>query len=232
MRFQYAGREYDSDAQLYYYRARWYDPAARRFISEDPIGLNGGINLYAYVGNNPINQKDSLGLAEDGKLKAFIEDLMNESGTWISGTVNAAVLTMAWATGIGKDTYNFNGDDAMTKLMRRDPQIQKAIQYYTEKNKNVSCRSDYTPLTNYPGKFGIPGLLKAGLNPARQFVGSYTIRIDPDGPNKIKINLWNTTSVESGTYGIGPEYERHSIGIFGLSGGNVEQNYSWSQAYP
>jgi len=42
--------------------ARWYDPQARRFISEDPIGLNGGINLYAYVGNNPINAIDPLGL--------------------------------------------------------------------------------------------------------------------------------------------------------------------------
>jgi hypothetical protein len=43
---------------LYYHRARYYDPQARRFISEDPIGLDGGINLYAYVGNNPLNLTD------------------------------------------------------------------------------------------------------------------------------------------------------------------------------
>jgi len=60
-RFLYAGRDYDADTELYYYRARWYDPQARRFISEDPIGLNGGINLYAYVGNNPINAIDPFG---------------------------------------------------------------------------------------------------------------------------------------------------------------------------
>jgi RHS repeat-associated protein len=63
-RFQYTGREYDPDTKLYYYRARWYDPEARRFISEDPIGLNGGINLYGYVGNNPLNRIDPWGLQD------------------------------------------------------------------------------------------------------------------------------------------------------------------------
>jgi RHS repeat-associated protein len=46
---------------LSYYRARWYDPAAKRFITEDPIGLDGGINLYGYVGNNPLNLTDPYG---------------------------------------------------------------------------------------------------------------------------------------------------------------------------
>jgi RHS repeat-associated protein len=52
---------------LCYHRARYYDPQARRFISEDPIGLEGGINLYAYVGNNPINIMDPMGL-DDPKM--------------------------------------------------------------------------------------------------------------------------------------------------------------------
>jgi RHS repeat-associated protein len=58
----FTGREWDSDASLYYYRARYYDPAAGRFASEDPIGFEGGINLYAYVLNNPINATDPTGL--------------------------------------------------------------------------------------------------------------------------------------------------------------------------
>jgi RHS repeat-associated protein len=48
--FAYTGREWDADAELYYYRARWYDPVAERFLSEDPSGFGGGdANLYRYV---------------------------------------------------------------------------------------------------------------------------------------------------------------------------------------
>jgi RHS repeat-associated protein len=62
-RYGYTGREFDSDTGLYYYRARWYDSQVGRFISEDPIGLNGGgTNLYGYVHNNPINSYDPTGL--------------------------------------------------------------------------------------------------------------------------------------------------------------------------
>jgi RHS repeat-associated protein len=61
-RLQFAGREYDSETGLYYNRARYYDPSLGRFISEDPIGLNGDVNLYAYAGNDPVNHNDPTGL--------------------------------------------------------------------------------------------------------------------------------------------------------------------------
>ena len=46
---------------LYYYRARHYSPAWGRFLQADPIGYAGGANLYAYVGNDPLNNTDPLG---------------------------------------------------------------------------------------------------------------------------------------------------------------------------
>jgi RHS repeat-associated protein len=61
-RYGYTGREADTDTGLLYYRARWYDPQTGRFISEDPIGFDGGINWYAYVENNPANLVDPSGL--------------------------------------------------------------------------------------------------------------------------------------------------------------------------
>jgi RHS repeat-associated protein len=58
---QFAGREYDAETQLYYDRARYIDPALGRFVSEDPIGLAGGANLYTFVGNDPVNGWDPSG---------------------------------------------------------------------------------------------------------------------------------------------------------------------------
>jgi RHS repeat-associated protein len=59
---RYMARELDPGTQLYYVRNRWYDPALARFVSEDPIGLEGGINPYVYAGNSPTNATDPFGL--------------------------------------------------------------------------------------------------------------------------------------------------------------------------
>ena len=64
-RIRFAAREYDSESELYFMRARYYDPQMRRFLTEDPLGLASGINPYAYVGNNPINGRDPSGLTDE-----------------------------------------------------------------------------------------------------------------------------------------------------------------------
>src|SRR5438094_811233 len=63
--FRFAARQLDSETGLYYMRARYYDPQLGRFVSEDPIGLAGGINAYAYTGDNPVNGRDPSGTCGD-----------------------------------------------------------------------------------------------------------------------------------------------------------------------
>jgi RHS repeat-associated protein len=60
--YAFTGREWDSETGLHYYRARYYDPKLGRFLSEDPIGLGGGLNLFVYVLNRPVNWIDPFGL--------------------------------------------------------------------------------------------------------------------------------------------------------------------------
>ena len=59
--YGYTGREPD-ETGLVYYRARYYDPSIGRFTQRDPSGLRGGINAYAYVGDDPVNLLDPSGL--------------------------------------------------------------------------------------------------------------------------------------------------------------------------
>jgi RHS repeat-associated protein len=59
------GYQRDSEVDLYFVRARYYDFAAGRWVSRDPIGLAGGDpNLYRYVANDPVNRADPGGLQD------------------------------------------------------------------------------------------------------------------------------------------------------------------------
>jgi RHS repeat-associated protein len=70
VRVRWQGLFYEGDAtQLYYVRTRWYDPVTHRFLTPDPIGLEGGLNPYTFAGNDPVNGSDPSGL----KCKYFLD---------------------------------------------------------------------------------------------------------------------------------------------------------------
>ncbi|MET8153162.1 RHS repeat-associated core domain-containing protein [Actinoplanes sp. NPDC049668] len=86
-RFSWTGRERD-DFGLSYHRARYYDPELQRFISEDPIGQAGGLNLYAYAGNSPTNATDPSGnnpLLVGCLVGGFSDGLLDFAGQRLSG---------------------------------------------------------------------------------------------------------------------------------------------------
>jgi RHS repeat-associated protein len=89
--YYFTGREWDSGAEVYYYRARYYDPNNGRFLSHDPIGLEAGdTNFYRYVNNNPIGLVDPMGL-------------------WTAGLGSSASISGFGMTASASFTLNFDG---------------------------------------------------------------------------------------------------------------------------
>mgnify|MGYP001613144782 CR=1 FL=1 len=81
-RYKYTAREWDAESLTNYYRARNQDPRTGRFLSRDPIEYEGGINLYTYCQNTPVNLTDPLGLGADKGVTEEGDTRHNEWKDW------------------------------------------------------------------------------------------------------------------------------------------------------
>ena len=107
-RFMYAGREWDGEVGLYYYRKRYYDPSNGRFISRDPKKLRpGDPNLYRYVANDSVNFRDPSGLDRFWVQEPIqtAKDIWNGIDAWWN-TPGSAGAVGGGATGAGIGTVS------------------------------------------------------------------------------------------------------------------------------
>lgn len=96
--YAFTGREWEPETGLYYYRARYYDPKAGRFVSEDPAGLEDGPNRYTYVRNKPADRIDPTGRFTQAERK-YCRDPRNWKAC-ADGTLCAGFSTVAfWGAG-------------------------------------------------------------------------------------------------------------------------------------
>jgi RHS repeat-associated protein len=87
--------EYQGESGQQYKRNRYYDPTTGRFTQEDPIGLAGGMNLYGYVGGDPINFGDPFGLCPPKDHNSSDCSWMHEKGLESAGLLDP----VAWLSG-------------------------------------------------------------------------------------------------------------------------------------
>ncbi|CAC9533662.1 Putative insecticidal toxin complex [uncultured Gammaproteobacteria bacterium] len=104
-RYRYTGKERDDSSGLYYYGARYLAPWLARWISPDSAGAVDGLNLYVYVGNNPLKYTDPTGhcintISNDEFFKRINKDKTSELNIWVGDAhhlpdANKLLLTLA-----------------------------------------------------------------------------------------------------------------------------------------
>ncbi|MEA3051469.1 MAG: hypothetical protein QOG72_372, partial [Sphingomonadales bacterium] len=99
-RFQYTGQAWLPELGMYYYKARIYSPTLGRFLQVDPIGYDDQINLYAYVGDDPVNGTDTTGLAEDDAYRFSLGGLtISASKNGVSASLSGVGTTVSVSAG-------------------------------------------------------------------------------------------------------------------------------------
>jgi RHS repeat-associated protein len=171
-RYLWQGREYDWQSGWYYFRARWYDPRTGRWLSNDPIGISGGLNQYVFCGNDPVNSVDPFGLKV--RLAGSVDEqrkLLATLGTFLRGKLS-----------VGKDGYV--GREACNEDENYDTMFDKLIA--AEATYSIAFVDDKD----------VVWIGGAGFSP-RGFAEGGSIRItrDPSGYNYSPDTSWLPTAM-------------------------------------
>ncbi len=95
-RYCWQGREYSFKTGLYYFRARWYDPITGRWLSNDPIGISGGLNQYVFCADNPVNRTDPTGQMSPILVKVITGTILGGISGGAGGFVFSVPEGAAW----------------------------------------------------------------------------------------------------------------------------------------
>jgi len=170
--FKFTGHFYHEKSKLHLTLYRAYDADTGRWISRDPIAEAGGINLYGYVANNPVNLWDPLGL----------DAWYDAAGDWF----------FERGTG-GTKNRSYDSSHQMTRDLMHDTGVQEARAAWDADGRPDSFSYNYG--------FGVNDYLREllTLDGTGSFLGSYQVDITkcPDGSTAF--DVYNTTGWESAT---------------------------------
>ena len=215
-------------------RARFYSPTIGRFLSVDPIGTSGGVNLYAYVNNDPLNLTDPYGLAAENIGQGLDYGASAFGSLFGASPAYGMEMEPDWGKGIGTEGAGYPGrgrgiDFYVTSSGTAIPSTgyraigAPAVQAAENGNLMSGSGTTYITFNNLNGLTGQQAgqLLQQPYSPAR-FAQFDTLQIAND--LKIPGGRWNTSPV--------PEPFAISYPEYGVGGGTQAitstpiQNYS------
>ena len=124
--YRLPGQQYDDESGLCYNRYRYYEPLQGRYITQDPIGLNGGWNLYKYP-LNPINYADPLGLAVDINHFPVNEDIRNYAEKVWNNPNIITIGTHGDPQSVYDENYNKIDVKALANEVRNHPKFKPGM---------------------------------------------------------------------------------------------------------
>ncbi len=192
--FQYTGRDYDPETGLRYYRARYLDSAAGRFLSEDPVGFAGGDAFYGYSENNPASLLDPFGLQSDPGYGS------KPWSTYLSSAWSTLSDLTGWVLG-GKGRRD-HWNDGTTTSLERSPAWDDIVNQ-VKKNHCTGGR--------YCGQFTFRQVFHPhNLDLTIQAVGSFWADISFNG-NTMVVNAFNEWGLQSLTRIPGTNYRSPTL---------------------
>ena len=183
LKMRFSTKYSDDESGLYYFGRRFYSPRIARWLTRDPIEEDGGLNLYAFCGNNPIVLSDKLG----NNIYLFTG---NDSGGWLNDKVHQSVGVDIWSDKgrrIGRTSFTFayNGNwkwnvPRLTwlgfpgfslpgyfmegKIEERKPPVGVVVA-----EKKTSCREDREWLKRMRDRVGEKDVYSVGRHNCRNF---------------------------------------------------------------
>ncbi|WP_176736459.1 RHS repeat domain-containing protein [Oligoflexus tunisiensis] len=193
--FGFAGGLYDSTTRLLRFGARDYDPSIGRWLNKDPIRFDGGLNLYRYVENDPVNNIDPTGLYTEVQIWSPGKDIASAFGH-VTVNVNGKVYSF-----VPSKMYTYpadlfinarvgNGGNAVGLILGLTPAQESQLV------DDLGSQSTYNIFTNNCSQSTERSLKKAGVN-----IGGSLLNMFPAGLGETLLNSPSLIGVKF--YGIG-----------------------------
>jgi len=220
-----AGYYTDAETGLILCTHRHYDPQQGRFLTRDPLGYAGGINLYSYTANNPVNRMDPSGLSDgDDPVSQYWNQLGNEISNKTSQFANSWSNALGafgdWAAGTGANRRNYGVTSSQSDDMKNSlagDQIASQIAL-GQKRGAISTPQAFLNTLQQP------------WNGTQAQVGGLVWDTRPNQYGVPEVHIYNRMSFNSFFYHGGyvlplPEYDRCESGFGPM--GNIHQDYHY-----
>ena len=184
-RYRYTGKERDEESGLNYHGARYYAPWLSRWISTDPIGIKDGLNVYTYVGNNPIMFRDLRGTNKINDLIVYADKVLNKAGIGLNIQKDHTISQTIFKTILGPLESLYHPTRELTTIQETgaatasatskwhtikstlEKPVQAAVKALAEEGKAISLAEDVVdPMVDV-----IKAASKVKVLPRQQYLG-------------------------------------------------------------